>query len=373
MTVVSFVPAFDPLASLRGSDAPAIDVFVQGTVFFDLVFNGLPELPRAGTEVWADEMTSCPGGVANLAVAASRLGLATSLGAAFGDDPYSDLCWRSLCEQDHIDLSRSRRYPDWRLPVTVSLSIDGDRRMISCGGLPPQSSSDMIGTLPPVRSITVDLDADRPLGVGHPERRWVDQAAASGALVFADVGWDPTQEWSASLLDQLVRCHAFIPNAVEAMGYTRTSTARDALHAIADLVPLAVVTNGGDGALGIDSTTGEEVTVQALPVPVVDPTGAGDVFSVAMLVGSLAGWPLRHRMEFASLCSSLTVQRLGGSRGAPDWAEIAAWWQHTRARAGHGSTDGDLARRFAFLDDLLPTADAEGTPRSSDAHRPPPQ
>lgn len=40
----------------------------------------------------------------------SRLGLRTSLAAAFGDDDYGDFCWRTLEEQEAVDLSRSRRF-----------------------------------------------------------------------------------------------------------------------------------------------------------------------------------------------------------------------------------------------------------------------
>ena len=72
---------FDPLASVRRAGDPEVDVFVQGMVFLDIVFTGLRELPRPGTEVWADGMGSCPGGIANLAVAGSRLGLRTALWA----------------------------------------------------------------------------------------------------------------------------------------------------------------------------------------------------------------------------------------------------------------------------------------------------
>ena len=60
---------FDPLAPVRRAGDPEVDVFVQGMVFLDIVFTGLHELPRPGTEVWADGMGSCPGGIANLAVA----------------------------------------------------------------------------------------------------------------------------------------------------------------------------------------------------------------------------------------------------------------------------------------------------------------
>jgi len=344
---------YDPLASLRGVGDPEVDVFVQGTVFLDIIFTGIAAMPKSGTEVWADGMGSCPGGIANLGVAAARLGLKTSLGAAFGDDDYGEFCWRSLEEQEGIDLSRSRRYPHWHTPVTVSVSVGGDRRMITHGHDAPESATEMIGDVPRARSVLLDLDADRPLGQGHPERRWAEQAADQGALIFADIGWDPTGVWSHAVLDQLDQCYAFMPNAVEAMAYTRTGSAHDALYALADLVPLAVVTNGRDGAVAIDSETGEEASVPALRVEAIDPTGAGDVFDAGMLVGTLAGWPLLDRMNFSTLCSSLAVQEFGGSLAAPGWGDIADWWHRVRRQPTSNAAARSVQRRFAFLDDLV--------------------
>ncbi|MEU1728283.1 hypothetical protein [Nonomuraea sp. NPDC005692] len=52
--------------------------------------------------------------------ATSRLGLRTSPAAAFCDDDYGDFCWRAPWEQESDDLSRSRRFEQWRSPVTVS-------------------------------------------------------------------------------------------------------------------------------------------------------------------------------------------------------------------------------------------------------------
>ncbi|KGN34862.1 sugar kinase [Knoellia sinensis KCTC 19936] len=345
--------AFDPLASLRRADDPEVDVFVQGTVFLDIIFTGLKAMPKSGTEVWADGMGSCPGGIANLAVAASRMGLKTSLGAAFGDDDYGDFCWRSLADQEGVDLSRSQRYPHWHTPVTVSVSVGGDRRMITHGHDAPQNATEMIGKAPTARSVLLDLDAERPLGQGHREREWADLAAAEGALLFADVGWDPTEAWAVSMLDQLEHCHAFMPNVVEAMAYTRTDSAHDALYALADLVPLAVVTNGRDGAVAIDSATGEEASVPALRVEAIDPTGAGDVFDAGMLVGTLAGWPLLDRMNFATLCSSLAVQEFGGSLAAPGWGDISDWWHRVRSQPTSNAAARSVQRRFAFLDELV--------------------
>src|SRR5438270_2096811 len=95
------------------------DVFLQGTVFYDVVLTGLPSPPVKGTEIYAEGMGSAPGGIANLAVAASRLGLNVSLAAGFGDDLYGEFLWRTLEEQEGVDLSRSRRFAGWHSPVTV--------------------------------------------------------------------------------------------------------------------------------------------------------------------------------------------------------------------------------------------------------------
>src|ERR1700744_6696469 len=91
----------------------------------------------------------------------------------------------------------------------------------------------------------------------------------------------------------------------------------DDAQELSDKVPVAVVTCGGQGPIGIDSTTGEHEWVPSLPVNAHDPTGAGDVFGAGFVLGTLRGWPLRQRLAFANLCAALSVQYAGGSLGAP--------------------------------------------------------
>lgn len=368
---------YDPLASQRSVDGPEFDLFLCGTVFLDIIFTGMKAMPTSGTEVWAEGMGSSPGGIANLAIASSRLGLRTSLAAAFGDDDYADFCWRTLSEQEHVDLGRSQRFDQWHSPVTVSMAVDRDRSMVTHGHPSPISPTDMIGQPPRCRAVIVDLSRVDAMGV--PDRPiWADLARRDGALVFADVGWDPSGVWSPTVLDQLASCHAFMPNATEAMAYTCTETAHDALYALADRVPLAVVTNGAEGALAIDATTGEEAQVPALRVSALDPTGAGDVFGAGLVVGTLAGWPLDNRLAFATLCSALAVQQFGGSLAAPGWGDIADWWHDIRDSKDTSSYRCSLRRRYAFLEEIVPTvpigavrraaatiarqADVDGTP-----------
>jgi sugar/nucleoside kinase (ribokinase family) len=327
----------------------SFDVFLHGTVFFDLIFTGLDVLPSPGAERWASGMGSSPGGVANLATACSRLGLRTSLAAAFSDDVYGDFCWQTLADQEGIDLSRSHSFEHWHSPVTVSMAINGDRSMITHGHQPPLSATAMIDQPPSSRAVLVDLEHDWASDDG---RSWVERARADEALVFADIGWDDTQQWSATKLAPLSQCYAFLPNADEAMAYTRTDSPRDALYALADRVPLAVVTNGTQGAMAIDSSTGEEASVPALRVPAIDPTGAGDVFVSGMVVGTLAGWPLADRLAFAALCSALAVQQFGGSLSAPGVADVMDWWYGIRQDPSRNAYMTSLRRRYGFLDDL---------------------
>src|SRR3954463_1301856 len=99
-------------------DAP-LDVFLAGPVFMDMIFTGLPGLPPPGTELITDGLGSAPGGIANIAVAMSRLGLSVGLAAAFGEDMFGAYLWRTLSEQEGVGLEHSRRLPGWPTPVTV--------------------------------------------------------------------------------------------------------------------------------------------------------------------------------------------------------------------------------------------------------------
>jgi len=334
------------------------DVIMQGTVFFDIVLTGLPALPAHGTELLAEGMGSCPGGVANLAVAASRLGLRTGLAAVFGDDVYGDFLWRTLAEQEGVDLSRSQRLAHWHSPVTVSLAVQRDRAMVTHSHPAPVSASTLLADPPSAAAGVVHLGAE-------PET-WVSAASERGMLLFGDVGWDPSQQWSADVLEQLGELHAFLPNSTEAMAYTRTDDPRAALIRLAESVPVVVVTCGGQGSIAIDSTTGEEEWVPSLPVNEVDATGAGDVFAAAFVLATLRQWPLRYRLAFANLCAALSVQQVGGSLAAPGWGDIADWLQAVRGQVARGSrAAGVLLHSYEFLAGCIPAGPPPTVRRAS--------
>ncbi|TDK25734.1 carbohydrate kinase family protein [Arthrobacter crusticola] len=346
---------FDPLAGRRSPDDPEFDLLLAGQVFFDITFTGLDQLPRPGTEVWTDGMGSSPGGIANQAIAAARLGLHTTLAAAFSDDGYGQFNWDILKDQEHVDLSRSQVFRNWHSPVTVSLSVDRDRSLVTHGHAPPLSASELIGVPPRCRAAIVS--------VGGELEPWAAAATANGTRLYGDVGWDPHGEWAPQVLTTLGHFYAFMPNDVEAMAYTRTEDPWAALYALADHVPVAVVTVGQQGAMAIDSLTGEEEWVPALPVTAYDPTGAGDCFGAAFVMADLAGFSLADRLSFANLCASLSVQEVGGSLAAPGWGDIADWWHRTSS-----TRDGvrrQWVRRYGFLEHLVSDVPVEAVRRAS--------
>jgi sugar/nucleoside kinase (ribokinase family) len=339
---------------------PALDLFVPGVVYLDIIFTGLRELPSPGAEVWAPGMGSCPGGIANLAVAAARLGLHTGLGTALATDAYGDFCARILRDQEGIDLSCSRRVDDGHSPVTISLAYQRDRSMITHGHPLPVGANGLVDALPTARAASVSLSKGA--------LPWVAQARANGTLVFADVGWDDTAEWPVEALDVLSDCHAFLPNTVEAMQYTRASSPAEALRRLSGLVPVVVVTQGSDGALAVDATTGESVAAPGVRLEALDPTGAGDVFTAGFVLGTLRRWPLGQRLAFANLIAALSVQHFGGSLSAPGWGDIADWWRAARADAARHhsrSAEATLAARYGFLDDVIPRGEQRSVRRAT--------
>ncbi len=325
----------DPVVEI----GPPLDLLVTGTVFLDLIFTGLRAAPVGGREVMAEGMGSSPGGAATLAVAAARLGVTTGLVAAFGSDVYGDYCWSTLEDDEGVDLSWSRRISDWHSPVTVSLAYDDDRAMITHSHEPPVEPHALFGSVPEARACFAAMGAARA--------PWVDGLVERGSLVFADVGWDDSGGWDAvALRERLEGCHAFVPNAAEAMAYTGTTHPGAALEALRDWVPVAVVTAGSGGAYAADERTGETVWVPGLRVPAVDPTGAGDVFLAALMAGTLREWPLPQRVRFANLAAALSVRDLGGALAAPGWADVCDWWTGL-------AQDSRLVRDYAFLEGVL--------------------
>ena len=91
---------------------------------------------------------------------------------------------------------------------------------------------------------------------------------------------------------------------------------RASVRAIAKYGPWFVgVTLGPGGALA--QIHGESYYVPSFRVPVVDSTGAGDIFHAGSIYGLLHGWTATETLRFAAAAAALKCEKLGGRPGIP--------------------------------------------------------
>ena len=83
-----------------------------------------------------------------------------------------------------------------------------------------------------------------------------------------------------------------------------------------------IVTLGSEGALVVPQE-GEPWSVPAIPVDVIDTTGAGDAFNGALAAALAEGRSLEVAVRRAVAAGGLATTRVGAREGMPTAAELA--------------------------------------------------
>ena len=91
---------------------------------------------------------------------------------------------------------------------------------------------------------------------------------------------------------------------------------------------IVVQTEGANGSYTV--TRDERFHVPAFKVPVIDTTGAGDVFHGAYIVGMTHGWALRQVAQFATAVSAIKCTGLGGRGPIPSFDQVIGVPRGTR-------------------------------------------
>jgi len=250
-----------------------------------------------------------PGGqVPTALVALQRWGLRTAYVGSFGDDAGARLSRGSL-EREGIDLSNALLRSATHQQVSVILidEVSGERSVLSerVEGLVIRA-----GEVP-----STALTAGRVLLMDAVDMATAIEAARAakdhGILTVLDT------DTPAAGIDDLLRFTDVLIVAAEFPSrLTGTSDLRPALRRTAQRGPWFVgVTLGPGGALAL--VHDEFHYVPALRVPVVDTTGAGDIFHAGSIYGLLQGWPIKDTLRFAAAAAALKCERLGGRPGIP--------------------------------------------------------
>ena len=263
-----------------------------------------------------------PGGATNVAIAAARFGLEVSCLGEAGDDRFGQALIEGLLAEGIategilrtasartpvaivvVDEQGEPAYLGFRGPLQVSaLTEDWRQRICSCEALFADGWADHDG-VPQI--ILAGLKQARQAGVptffdpgpGNPE---FDQAWHREAAKFATV---------------------LLLNESEAERLTGHADPTQAAQALLRLGPaLVVIKRGPRGCL--ICTPDEVVSQEAIPVPVVDTTGAGDSLDAAVIYGYLTGLDGRSLARLANAAGAAKVQKRGTGRNVPTLAEI---------------------------------------------------
>jgi tagatose kinase len=264
------------------------------------------------------------GAPAIAASCAARLGASVGFVGAVGQDPFGD-CIRQRLGDDGIDLTALAVHADLLTAIAfVAYRSDGSRSFVFHL---PQSAAAQVsmaqipsGYLHGVRYLHImgsSLSASPALR--ETCCALADAVHADGGVISLDPNLRPellpVERIRAVCEPILARARVVMPSGEELTGLTGAATpeegARGLLERGVEIVALK------RGAAGSTLYTAEGVLeIPPYRVEEVDPTGAGDCYDAALLVGLSEGWGLAKAGLFANAVGALATTRLGPMEGA---------------------------------------------------------
>ncbi|WP_312841777.1 carbohydrate kinase family protein [Sinorhizobium psoraleae] len=280
------------------------DVMVVGEYYFDLIFRGLPEVPKISADLWAEEFEWVPGAAYSTALALARLGTKAGWWCTFGNDIFSRMIVGEA-RRENIDDGLFIHLEKPLRRVSAAFSFAHDRGFISYAEQPdPLPKPEDLERIRPRILLLQGFSLDE-------ERRALIQAARDlGIVVCSDLQHVDYKLSTPGIQEMLRLIDVFLPNSSEAKALTGEDDVERALASIARFCPTVVVKCGAEGAIA--SSKGEICRVPALAVDVFDTTGAGDCFNAGFVHGLLNEPDLRGAIEIAVICGSLAVTGYGG-------------------------------------------------------------
>ena len=285
-----------------------MDMISFGSVFLELVFGHLRELPGPGEEVLTDDFAMSCGGAVTSAGAAARAGVQAGLCTVLGDDLGSRVVIE-YCARAGVDLSPSMRVPGKSAGISAVLNFHGDRAFVT--HVPARPA----GEPPPISRWRDVLRSERPgwcyLHAGRGVADFLRAARELGAKVVLDISLGDEQQYRDTIIDCVRLADVFVPNEHELLRLTGAGTIGQAVTAAAAWGTPLVVKRGSAGALVADAGGITEVAEGVRQVQVRDLTGAGDAFAGAMIAAMLQGARLAEAVVAANAAGSEAAARLG--------------------------------------------------------------
>jgi len=245
-----------------------------------------------------------------------RLGLRAAWVTDLGSDLFSQFVLDAV-RRAGLD-TRLIRLHDFPLRnISVSFSFTQERGFISFAEDFTEPSPTPVFRQHPARCL---LAPSLGLALEHPDLFTL--ARERGSLIYLDCQFMRCTLETPGVAEALQAADIFAPNASEAMQLTGAAHVEDALARLAELTPLVVVKCGAEGALA--QKDGRIFHLPAIPVTVVDTTGAGDCFNAGFVYAYLRGAPLDTCLLYGNICGGISTTARG-SQAAPTLEQVEAW------------------------------------------------
>lgn len=293
---------------------PRVDLVGVGLNATDTVIP-LSTFPVRGSKVEYRDATVLPGGqVASTVVACQRWGLSTRYVGKLGDDLGATL-HREAFAQSGVE-TRLIAVQGGASPQSLILVDDGGERTVLCRRderMVLQPSELRREWIVNARALHVDgYDTQAAVLAA----RWAREA---NVPVIADL--DELYPGVETLLEHIDYVIASRDFPCRLMNQSHLGEAlRHMQHRFG--CRLAAATLGEDGVLAWDGHHLHHAS--AFQVPVIDTTGAGDIFHAGFIYGLLQGWPLPQQLEFACAAAALNCTAVGARGGIETVSAIEA-------------------------------------------------
>jgi sugar/nucleoside kinase (ribokinase family) len=255
------------------------------------------------------------GSAANSAVAASTLGIPTTIIGLIGNDTlgrqmHSLLSMRGIKAANPLVAGK-------RTGSCLSLiTPDGERTMRTCHGVVNSLGPEHIDEQA-IADATWLLVEGYFLTASEMNRNALHHALTVAKKHNTKTALTLSAEFVVSatqkeLLEDIIpKLDLVFANQGEALLLTSTSETSSALDHLSRLTPSVVITCGQDGAVGVESAQRWQIPAARPPGPVVDTTGAGDAFAGAYLAGLMHGHPPTTAARGAAMLAAMVVTQHG--------------------------------------------------------------
>jgi sugar/nucleoside kinase (ribokinase family) len=299
------------------------DLLVVGEINPDLILRGdvTPEFGQVEKNV--DDATLTIGSSSVIfACGAALLGLRVAFIGKVGDDIFGRFMRERMAERG-IDTGGVVVDPTIATGLSVILSRGDDRAILTHPGSIAALRYTEIDVRLLARARHLHMGSYFMLDALRPDVPKLFAAARDrGLTISLDTNYDPSERWDGGLRDALRYVDVFMPNQTELLAIAGATDLDAALEQMARQVPLVGVKLGAQGGA---ARQGDQIArAAALPVEVVDTTGAGDSFDAGLIYGYLQGWELQRTLSLACACGSLSTRAAGGTAAQPTLDEALA-------------------------------------------------